>query len=1107
MAKGNSDQDENRKEQEEKGNDRSHFFFYLIILAIIVLIFILLFRTCDNGDYEPVKAPPAEVSFPVSEPDSPQPSALDSTVAFPDYERSVTGDVSFPLPERELDATVDMGKPAERSLDVDVDMGKEPERELETTVDMGKAPERTLDADVDMGKPAERELDVNVDMGEPAERSLDVDVDMGKEPERELETTVDMGKAPERTLDADVDMGKPAERELDVNVDMGEPAERSLDVDVDMGKEPERELETTVDMGKAPERTLDADVDMGKPAERELDVNVDMGEPAERSLDVDVDMGKEPERELETTVDMGKAPERTLDADVDMGKPAERTLDADVDMGKPAERSLDVDVDMGKAPERELNVDVDMGELAERTLYVSVDMGQLPERELGVVVDMGKPVERSLDVDVDMGEMPQRELGVDVDMGKEPERELDVEVDMGEEPERELDVEVDMGKEPERELDVEVDMGKEPERELDVEVDMGEPEEEPERELDATVDMGDPAIGTVEKSELTVRIKEPLYLPVSGDNSNLQLVLGIEVDGREVPEIPTDTDEPWCVREFIFYGSEILRYGELQDLAEKCLDTRNDEDVILEVAIRVTGLYRDKDLPDAMVAIPVQDITEGVVIIALDDGPDTEPQQQEKQPEEDEDTFHVIQIVFSESQIYKEKELDEIVEESREDHDGMDLLFDVIDRVNEGYEDRGYPNAYAYLPEQEVDDGVFFVQLVEGRLGSFIVVDNIYTDDTYFLSRFRIDREKPLNLSDFEHQLMKFNLWSSGYAATATITPGETAGTSDIVLHAVEAYPATLTLQFDNFGSEATGKFRFGVHFAYDSVYKHRDILMVGITGNGNSYSPYLDYSLLTPRINMRYGVRGSFGRSNIINGAGSGYDIKESNENVVVYSSVPLQQSLLSQLVLSGNIGYSHAKSEAMGVELSNIKLGSAQLGVNFTFAPASWLFLYTYHNINLGTEFDDNPYIWVDGGLNMSLNVYDGLILKVTSKYQVEVNGTPLPGSLLFQTGGATSVRGYAEGCGFGESGAFASGEAHIPVELLDIYGFVDFAYFKPVPDTGENLIWSWGVGAEGKLGGFVTGVFFGLPQIDITQDPAATQGRIYFYVKLSPTLSIFS
>ena len=678
---------------------------------------------------------------------------------------------------------------------------------------------------------------------------------------------------------------------------------------------------------------------------------------------------------------------------------------------------------------------------------------------------------------------------------------------MGKPAERSLDVDVDMGKEPERELDVEVDMGKEPERELDVEVDMGEPEEEPERELDVNVDMGDPATGTVEKSELTVRIKEPLYLPVSGDNSNLQLVLGIEVDGREVPEIPTDTDEPWCVREFIFYGSEILHYGELQDLAEKCLDTRNDEDVILEVAIRVTGLYRDKDLPDAMVAIPVQDITEGVVIIALDDGPDTEPQQQEKQPEEDEDTFHVIQIVFSESQIYKEKELDEIVEESREDHDGMDLLFDVIDRVNEGYEDRGYPNAYAYLPEQEVDDGVFFVQLVEGRLGSFIVVDNIYTDDTYFLSRFRIDREKPLNLSDFEHQLMKFNLWSSGYAATATITPGETAGTSDIVLHAVEAYPATLTLQFDNFGSEATGKFRFGVHFAYDSFYKHRDILMVGITGNGNSYSPYLDYSLLTPRINMRYGVRGSFGRSNIINGAGSGYDIKESNENVVVYSSVPLQQSLLSQLVLSGNIGYSHAKSEAMGVELSNIKLGSAQLGVNFTFAPASWLFLYTYHNINLGTEFDDNPYIWVDGGLNMSLNVYDGLILKVTSKYQVEVNGTPLPGSLLFQTGGATSVRGYAEGCGFGESGAFASGEAHIPVELLDIYGFVDFAYFKPVPDTGENLIWSWGVGAEGKLGGFVTGVFFGLPQIDITQDPAATQGRIYFYVKLTPTLSIFS
>jgi len=354
---------------------------------------------------------------------------------------------------------------------------------------------------------------------------------------------------------------------------------------------------------------------------------------------------------------------------------------------------------------------------------------------------------------------------------------------------------------------------------------------------------------------------------------------------------------------------------------------------------------------------------------------------------------------------------------------------------------------------------------------------------------------------------MKFNLWSSGYAATATITPGETAGTSDIVLHAVEAFPATLTLQADNFGSDATGKYRFSAHFAYDSIYRHRDILMIGITGNKNSYSPYMDYSVLTPRINLRYGIRGSLGRSSIVNGAGSGYDIKEYNENVVVYSSVPVQQSLLSQLVLSGNIGYSHAKSEAMGVVLSDIKLGTAQLGVNFTFAPINWFFLYTWHNISIGTSFEKNPYIWVDGGLNMSLNVFDGLILKGSSRYQVAVNGSPLPGSLLFQTGGAASVRGYAEGCAFGESGAFASGEAHIPVELLDIYGFVDFAYFRPEPDTGENLIWSWGVGAEGKLGGFVTGVFFGLPQIDITQDPAATQGRIYFYVKLSPSLSIFS
>ena len=912
------------------------------------------------------------------------------------------------------------------------------------------------------------------------------------------------------------------------------------------GREPEAAVEFRQQAEEPePGRELDVTVDMPQQAEepkKELDVDVDMGEEPKKELDVDVDMGEEPQKELDVDVDMGEEPKKELDVDVDMGEEPKKELDVDVDMGEEPQKELDVDVDMGEEPKKELDVDVDMGEEPKKELDVDVDMGEEPLKELDVDVDMGEEPEKELDVDVDMGEEPKKELDVDVDMGEEAEKEIYVDVDMGEEPKKELDVNVDMGEEPQKELDVDVDMGEEPRRELEVDVDMGEPEPEPERELEVIVKMG----------EVKVRIKNPAWFPAfERDPDEGQLQLDIELDGLEIRELPTDSEEPWRVREFIFYGSDILRYDELQDIADECLSKRDDKQVILDVVARVNALYREKDRPGASVAIPSQDITDGVVMIELDDGPDAiveeeieeeappvkkpeakpekkEEKKPEPEPEEEpeekpaekpveeeqpeleyeEQPFRVIEIRFSESQVFEEEELDDIVEESREHHDGMDLLLDVVDRVNDEYEERGYPNAYAYLPEQEVSDGVFFVQLIEGRLGSFTVVDNRYTADTYFLSRFRFDMDKPLDLADFEYQLKKFNMWSSGYAATATIDPGETAGTSDIVLHAVESFPATLSLEVNNFGSEATGKFRFGAHFAYDSVYRQRDILMIGISGNKNSYSPYMDYSVLTPRINLRYGIRGSLGRSTIINGAGSGYDIKEYNENVVVYSNVPVQQSLLSQLVLQGNIGYSHAKSEAMGVVLSDIHLGTAQLGVNFTFAPWNWLFLYTWHNISIGSSFaDKNPYIWVDGGLNMSLNVYNELIFKISSKYQVAVNGSPLPGSLLFQTGGATSVRGYAEGCAFGESGAFASGEAHIPLDLLDIYGFIDFAYFRPEPDTGENLIWSWGVGAEGNLGGLVMGVFFGLPQIDITQDPEATKGRVNFYVKLSPDLSVFS
>ena len=479
---------------------------------------------------------------------------------------------------------------------------------------------------------------------------------------------------------------------------------------------------------------------------------------------------------------------------------------------------------------------------------------------------------------------------------------------------------------------------------------------------------------------------------------------------------------------------------------------------------------------------------------------------EEPAKQEDTSTFKVVDIEFSESKIFEEEELDEIVRRSREEHDGIDLLNDVVDRVNDEYEKRGYPNARAHLPEQEVSDGVFHVELIEGRLGNFIVVDNRYTRDSYYLYRFTFDRERPLSLTDFEYQLKVFNKWNDGFAATATINPGETAGTSDIVLHAVETYPNTLTLMFDNAGSEGTGKTRFGVHFAFDSLYKTRDILLLGINFNPAFYSPYVDYSVLTPRINLRVGLKGSLGRSNVVSGPAKDYHIKEYNESASLYFSVPVLRNLTSQMGLSLSGNYSHAKSEALGVVLSEETLTQGQLGADFTYAPGGF-FLYAYQNFSLAVPvFDEkSSFFKLDGGISVNFGLFRTSTMLIRAKYQyAQTDSSSFPGSLQFQVGGASTVRGYAEGCAWGKDGVLANVEYHIPVKNnkynTDLFAFADFAYVLPEPDTGENIIWSWGLGAEMSLAGFTVGVALGLPQIDTTQDPHATAGRLHFSVKLS-------
>ena len=474
--------------------------------------------------------------------------------------------------------------------------------------------------------------------------------------------------------------------------------------------------------------------------------------------------------------------------------------------------------------------------------------------------------------------------------------------------------------------------------------------------------------------------------------------------------------------------------------------------------------------------------------------------------------FAVKKIEFSESQIFEDKELDAIVKESRKDHAGMDLLNDVVDKVNEEYEEKGYPNAVAYIPEQTAKDGVFKIELVEGKLGSFTVVDNKYTFDAYYLWRFHFNRKKPLNLKDFEHQLILFNKWNDGYAATATINPGKTAGTSDIVLNAKETHPLSIIGVYDNYGSEGTGKLRVGAHLVIQSLLKMRDTLQAGIIANTAFNAPYVDYSILTPSLRLRLGARFSVGNSEVVSGAAKDYKIKGNNISQSAYFSVPVMEASALQFTLTGSANYLHSKSISMDeIILSEITITSGQIGGTYVYSPENAYLVHTL-NITKAVPYIDanSSFTTIDGSFNFNFGLFKLATLVLKAQYQLVIDSeVDFPRVMYMQAGGATTVRGYAEACNEGKDGFIGNVELHLPVLRseqfsINLYGFADYAFVVPDPDHGENSMWSWGIGADVDLGAIHASAVYGWPQINLTQDPNATNGRLHIAIKLAPIFS---
>ena len=272
-------------------------------------------------------------------------------------------------------------------------------------------------------------------------------------------------------------------------------------------------------------------------------------------------------------------------------------------------------------------------------------------------------------------------------------------------------------------------------------------------------------------------------------------------------------------------------------------------------------------------------------------------------------------------------------------------LNDSAGKITQYLRQKGYLVAFAYIPSQTIVDGIVEIDVVPGKYGQVKINGNGHFDHERLkamlhaaapgtvITRLPLERALLL-LSDL-----------NGISIKATLSPGATAGTADLLLDVADAAKWKGTAYTDNWGNHYTSQNRLGVQLTEGNISGEGDDLSLGgLISQGSLMTNYnLGYSTLLGNDGMRVSV-------------------KNSRVDYTLGDTYVALGATGQATVTSGDISYPLIRSRAFSlygtVGYDDKRLRDDQTATDTYMLKKSHLF-----NIGVSGNFADN---WLGGGTN---------------------------------------------------------------------------------------------------------------------------------------------
>lgn len=394
-----------------------------------------------------------------------------------------------------------------------------------------------------------------------------------------------------------------------------------------------------------------------------------------------------------------------------------------------------------------------------------------------------------------------------------------------------------------------------------------------------------------------------------------------------------------------------------------------------------------------------------------------------------------------------EAELKAIAMKYRGQRVDFSQISELVRDVNDLYAEKGIVTAAAVLPPQNLNAGNLQIRLVEGQLGSVALVGDHKSKNDFIFNRITLAKGTTVDVPTAAKDIERFNATNRAQLRLL-LQPGAAFGYTDLVLGITE--PAVNELQFyiDNEGVTSTGQPQFSALYRRYGLLGVDDTLMAYLSKSAGSSSITARYEFPIGTYGTRLAASVTGSKISVISGPTNVLNITGGSTSVSLSLSHPIfindkwtilgTASVFSGTSYSKSSGVPLVDSEtvkyAPGVTLSyRADKGSVSTQIQGVFAETT---------DNLATTKRDA--FLLTGSVNGQYHFANGLTLVGTGAWQYSKEKL-LPGNLLFQIGGPTTVRGYPSDGIAGDSGFYGSFELHKQFNVrkrpLDGYVFADF------------------------------------------------------------------